>query len=92
MSSPKFKLDTNAPTVSWADPKNTESSAASQVSYYLCFLLHSDKLFYSSALALFSVSIVHFLFFTEGWGIAMDFAYRILSLFRIIFPICWQYS
>ncbi|XP_008243563.1 PREDICTED: heterogeneous nuclear ribonucleoprotein R [Prunus mume] len=31
MSSPKFKLDTNAPTVSWADPKNTESSAASQV-------------------------------------------------------------
>ncbi|KAB2607805.1 heterogeneous nuclear ribonucleoprotein R-like [Pyrus ussuriensis x Pyrus communis] len=31
MSTPKFKLDTNAPTVSWADPKNAESSAASQV-------------------------------------------------------------
>ncbi|KAL5545827.1 hypothetical protein UlMin_005514 [Ulmus minor] len=31
MSSPKFKLDTNAPTVSWADPKNAESSSASQV-------------------------------------------------------------
>ncbi|KAM2466654.1 hypothetical protein COP2_008832 [Malus domestica] len=31
MSTPKFKLDTNAPTVSWADPRNTESSAASQV-------------------------------------------------------------
>lgn len=31
MSSPKFKLDSNAPTVSWADPKNVESSAASQV-------------------------------------------------------------
>lgn len=91
MSSPKFKLDTNAPTVSWADPKNTESSAASQVSY-LCFLLHSDKLLYSSALSLFSFSTVHFLFFTEGWGIAMDVAYSILSLFRIIFPICWQYS
>lgn len=31
MSEPKFKLDENAPTVSWADPKNVESSAASQV-------------------------------------------------------------
>ncbi|XP_057960853.1 heterogeneous nuclear ribonucleoprotein Q [Malania oleifera] len=31
MSTPKFKLDNNAPTVSWADPKNPESSAASQV-------------------------------------------------------------
>uniref|UniRef100_A0A5B6ZDM4 RRM domain-containing protein n=1 Tax=Davidia involucrata TaxID=16924 RepID=A0A5B6ZDM4_DAVIN len=31
MSNPKFKLDDNAPTVSWADPKNAESSAASQV-------------------------------------------------------------
>lgn len=31
MSDPKFKLDSNAPTVSWADPKNAESSAASQV-------------------------------------------------------------
>lgn len=31
MSNAKFKLDNNAPTVSWADPKNAESSAASQV-------------------------------------------------------------
>ncbi|KAJ9695088.1 hypothetical protein PVL29_010539 [Vitis rotundifolia] len=31
MSNPKFKLDNNASTVSWADPKNVESSAASQV-------------------------------------------------------------
>ncbi|CAL5419700.1 unnamed protein product [Camellia sinensis] len=31
MSKPEFKLDDNAPTVSWADPKNPESSAASQV-------------------------------------------------------------
>lgn len=31
MSNPQFKLDKNAPTVSWADPKNAESSAASQV-------------------------------------------------------------
>lgn len=31
MSSPTFKLENNAPTVSWADPKNAESSAASQV-------------------------------------------------------------
>ena len=28
---PKFKLGDNAPTVSWADPKNADSSAASQV-------------------------------------------------------------
>ncbi|CAA0838857.1 RNA-binding (RRM/RBD/RNP motifs) family protein [Striga hermonthica] len=27
MSNPKFKLDDNAPTVSWADPKNAESSS-----------------------------------------------------------------
>jgi len=31
MSNPEFKLDDNAPTVSWADPKNAGSSAASQV-------------------------------------------------------------
>lgn len=31
MLNPKFKLDDNAPTVSWADPKNAESSASSQV-------------------------------------------------------------
>ena len=31
MMNPKFKLADNAPTVSWADPKNAESSAASQV-------------------------------------------------------------
>ncbi|KAL6196179.1 hypothetical protein ACLB2K_031794 [Fragaria x ananassa] len=31
MMDSKFKLDTNSPTVSWADPKNAESSAASQV-------------------------------------------------------------
>ena len=27
---PKFKLGDNAPTVSWADPKNANSSAASK--------------------------------------------------------------
>lgn len=31
MSKPNFKLDDKAPTVSWADPKNAESSASSQV-------------------------------------------------------------
>ncbi|KAI4334229.1 hypothetical protein L6164_018945 [Bauhinia variegata] len=31
MMNPKFKLGDNAPTVSWADPKNADSSAASQV-------------------------------------------------------------
>ncbi|KAG8374107.1 hypothetical protein BUALT_Bualt11G0096500 [Buddleja alternifolia] len=29
MSTPKFKLDDNAPTVSWADPKSAESSSSS---------------------------------------------------------------
>lgn len=36
MMNPKFKLDDNAPTVSWADPKNADSSAASQV-WFNCF-------------------------------------------------------
>ncbi|XP_022851393.1 heterogeneous nuclear ribonucleoprotein Q-like isoform X2 [Olea europaea var. sylvestris] len=31
MTNPKFKLENNTPTVSWADPKNSDSSAASQV-------------------------------------------------------------
>ncbi|CAJ2632339.1 unnamed protein product [Trifolium pratense] len=31
MSNSQFKLDNNAPTVSWADPRNSESSASSQV-------------------------------------------------------------
>ncbi|KAK7263409.1 hypothetical protein RJT34_30998 [Clitoria ternatea] len=31
MMSPTFKLGENAPTVSWADPKNSDSSASSQV-------------------------------------------------------------
>ncbi|KAL6906052.1 hypothetical protein ACP4OV_003653 [Aristida adscensionis] len=31
MSTPEFKLDTNAPTVSWADPKNNDSTSTSQV-------------------------------------------------------------
>lgn len=31
MSTPNFKLDTNAPTVSWADPKNGDSASTSQV-------------------------------------------------------------
>ncbi|XP_059627639.1 heterogeneous nuclear ribonucleoprotein Q-like [Cornus florida] len=31
MLNPKFKLDNNAPTVSWADPKTADASAASQV-------------------------------------------------------------
>lgn len=37
MLNPKFKLDDNAPTVSWADPKNAETSSNSQV-------LHMDAL------------------------------------------------
>lgn len=39
MLSPKFKLGDNAPTVSWADPKNAESSAASQVIYSVFMFL-----------------------------------------------------
>ena len=32
MSTPEFKLDTNAPTVSWADPKNAnEATSTAQV-------------------------------------------------------------
>ncbi|XP_072967390.1 heterogeneous nuclear ribonucleoprotein Q [Typha angustifolia] len=31
MSMPKFKLDSNSPTVSWADPRNDDSSSSSQV-------------------------------------------------------------
>ncbi|GFQ06095.1 heterogeneous nuclear ribonucleoprotein q [Phtheirospermum japonicum] len=31
MSNPKFKLDDNAPTVSWADPKSAESSTSQKV-------------------------------------------------------------
>lgn len=31
MCTPKFKLDSNAPTVSWADPKSGDSSSSSQV-------------------------------------------------------------
>jgi heterogeneous nuclear ribonucleoprotein R len=34
MSDSKFKLDNNAPTVSWADPRNSESSSSSQVICY----------------------------------------------------------
>lgn len=31
MSNSNFKLDSNAPTVNWADARNSESSATSQV-------------------------------------------------------------
>ncbi|TVU50788.1 hypothetical protein EJB05_02178 [Eragrostis curvula] len=31
MSTPEFKLDTNSPTVSWADPKNSDSASTTQV-------------------------------------------------------------
>ncbi|KAG0498125.1 hypothetical protein HPP92_002816 [Vanilla planifolia] len=31
MSTPKFKLGTNAPTVSWADPKSGDSGSAAQI-------------------------------------------------------------
>ena len=31
MIDPKFKLGDNAPSVSWADPKNADSSTSSQV-------------------------------------------------------------
>lgn len=49
MMIPKFKLGDNAPTVSWADPKNAESSAASQVLYsaihlsFICFCVLWDS-------------------------------------------------
>ncbi|PIN03866.1 Heterogeneous nuclear ribonucleoprotein R (RRM superfamily) [Handroanthus impetiginosus] len=35
MSSPKFKLDDNAPTVSWADPKSAESSSSQVKAVYV---------------------------------------------------------
>ncbi|KAL6585468.1 hypothetical protein OROMI_002112 [Orobanche minor] len=35
MSTPKFKLDENAPTVSWADPKNAESSSSQVKAVYV---------------------------------------------------------
>ncbi|KAL6642214.1 hypothetical protein ACP70R_020395 [Stipagrostis hirtigluma subsp. patula] len=35
MSTPDFKLDTNAPTVSWADPKNDSSSTTQVKSLYV---------------------------------------------------------
>jgi len=38
MMSPSFKLGDNSPTVSWADPKNSDSSASSQVSIHMCSL------------------------------------------------------
>lgn len=41
MSTPEFKLDTNAPTVSWADPKNGgESASTAQVEHHMtkCYL------------------------------------------------------
>lgn len=33
MSNPNFKLDDSSPTVSWADPRNADSSTSSQVAY-----------------------------------------------------------
>ncbi|KAE8720806.1 hypothetical protein F3Y22_tig00018093pilonHSYRG00018 [Hibiscus syriacus] len=42
MMNPEFRLGDNAPTVSWADPKNSESSAASQVKLWNV-LLQSHK-------------------------------------------------
>jgi heterogeneous nuclear ribonucleoprotein R len=42
MSTPEFKLDTNAPTVNWADPKNSgESASTAQV--LLSFEHHMTK-------------------------------------------------
>ncbi|CAA0842957.1 RNA-binding (RRM/RBD/RNP motifs) family protein [Striga hermonthica] len=35
MSNPKFKLDDNAPTVSWADPRNAESSSSQIKAVYV---------------------------------------------------------
>ncbi|KAL7092237.1 hypothetical protein ACP275_12G153400 [Erythranthe tilingii] len=35
MSNPKFKLDDNAPTVSWADPKSAESSSSQVKAVYV---------------------------------------------------------
>lgn len=32
MTAPNFKLDTNAPTVSWADPKNGDSASTGSTS------------------------------------------------------------
>lgn len=43
MTNPNFKLGTNAPTVSWADPRNVDSSGASQVLFiYLFFVSSGD--------------------------------------------------
>lgn len=44
MMNPNFKLGSNAPTVSWADPRSADSSAASQVFFLepenFCYLLN----------------------------------------------------
>lgn len=46
MSDPKFNLDDNAPTVSWADPKKAESSSSSVVNnlmntYFFLIIVHT---------------------------------------------------
>jgi len=42
MTSPSFKLGDNFPTVNWAEPKNADSSASSQVSIHMSsFILSS---------------------------------------------------
>lgn len=38
MMNPTFKLEDNSPTVSWADPKNADTSASSQVSIHMSSL------------------------------------------------------
>ncbi|GAA0167627.1 hypothetical protein LIER_40420 [Lithospermum erythrorhizon] len=43
MSSSEFKLDDNAPTVSWADPRNTESSTSSQVQVKAVYVKNLPK-------------------------------------------------
>jgi hypothetical protein len=42
MTNPTFKLGENSPTVSWADPKNADSSASSQVSFHMSSLFLSS--------------------------------------------------
>lgn len=67
MSNPKFKLDDNSPTVSWADPRNAESSASSQVCscFQFCSEITSEetslsdqKLIFCNAHALALIAII----------------------------------
>ncbi|CAN6330453.1 unnamed protein product [Urochloa humidicola] len=68
MSTPEFKLDTNAPTVSWADHKSSgESASTGQVvlsfahhmtkCYLLCFLLYIMMLYMDVHFSVFRLNL-----------------------------------